>query len=391
MVAKAEKSGGGDAAAAAAVAVVVGEPSNHHHQHLSRRHRRSFVNKPSWLLCTIADLDERMKMLTMKKIPKQSSPDSFAARANSYYHERPQLLSLLNELYNSYLSLADRYCQSLSKNHHQNRHQDRHSRCSSPIPILNFDDEYTGEVIDSDAESSLSFQTTQTVSPVKAKAKETDIDMVMADLVMKSVEYDIVLNELTVVEKRWGESSRKMELQKNLLDVLDSERLILLNDNATLAYRVAALADENKGLASESLFLKRKAAELARCVLKSREDHRVCMLSRKIEDLQGQIYGLEKRNKEYYEQLVKQEEKKNVSSKKSGKGGEEVNLEDCFQARGGGGGASLGKCFSFKVKKVGGGKNGGGEEGRRGLKLWDKVKKFDLLFPCGPQFDPASY
>ena len=48
---------------------------------------------------------------------------------------------------------------------------------------------------------------------------------------------------------------------------------------------MSALIKENKGLASESLFMKRKAGELARCALKMREDHRVRMLSRKIEDL----------------------------------------------------------------------------------------------------------
>ncbi|KAL0421690.1 UNVERIFIED_CONTAM: hypothetical protein Slati_3191900 [Sesamum latifolium] len=209
---------------------------------------------------------------------------------------------------------------------------------------------------------------------LQLQAKEMDPDMVIAELVMKTVEYDIVLNELTVVEKRWGESSRKMELQKNLLDVLESERLILLNDNATLGYRVTALAEENKGLASESLFLKRKAAELARCVLKTREDHRVCMLSRKIQDLQGQIYSLEKRNKEYYEQLVKQEEK-NKSKVRKAKGGEEVNLDDCFEP--GGGAASLRKCFSFNVKRVGDqNANSGIEEGRKVSKLWIRSRSW---------------
>ncbi|CAA0828533.1 Kinase interacting (KIP1-like) family protein [Striga hermonthica] len=363
---------------------MVGSNSNQH------RRRRSF-NKPSWLLCTIADLDERVKTLTRKKTRKENSPDSFAGRANSYYHERPQLLELLNDLYNSYLSLADRYCQALATKQH------RDSRCSSPLPNLKIDQNIQpdegdpGEVIDSpNAESSLSFQSPVAVVP--QASEKMNADMIFADLVMKMVEYDIVLNELNVVETRWGESSRKMELQKNLLDVLESERLILLNDNATLGYRVTVLEEENKGLASESLFLKRKAAELARCVLKAREDHRVCMLSRKIEDLQGQIYGLEKRNKEYYEQLVMKRQGEDLSlslslsskgRRKKGGGGE-VELEDCFRVGAGG----LGKCFSFQKKKVG----DRDENGRMRLstsKLWDMIKKFDLLH-CGPHFDSTA-
>lgn len=313
-------------------------------------------------------------MLTRKK-PKENcaAADSFAARANSYYHERPQLLALLQELYNGYLSLADRYCQALAKN--QQQHQ--HSRGSSPAPSLKLygtsliDEGDAGEVIDSDAESSLSFQP-PSVSVVQSK--ENDADLIIAGLVTKTVEYEIVLGELAVAEKRSGEALRKMDLQKNLLDMLDSERLILLSDNASLGYGVAALVEENRGLASESLFLKRKAAELARCVLKSREDHRVCMLSRKIEDLQGQIYGLEMRNKEYYERLVKQEETNKVKVRKS-KEGEQ----------------GLMNCFPVNVKKVGDQNQNRGVEGggRMVSKLWDKVKKFDS-FLCGPHFSSAT-
>ncbi|GFP83828.1 superoxide dismutase [fe] chloroplastic [Phtheirospermum japonicum] len=246
MVEKSETTGGGCGDAAAA-AVVVGASNQ-----LSRR-RRSF-NKPSWLLCNIADLDERITMLKRKKNPKENSPDTFATRANSYYHERPQLLELLHYLYSGYLSLADRCCQALSMNRTPNN---RLSRCLSRIPILKSNDE--SEVVDSNAKSSLSVQPRMIV-----KTKEMNFDMVIADLVMKTVECDIILNEVNVVEKRWGESSRKIELQKNLLDVLESERLILLNDIASLGYRVTTLDEENKGLASESLFLKRKAAKLAR-------------------------------------------------------------------------------------------------------------------------------
>ncbi|XP_022889944.1 kinase-interacting family protein-like [Olea europaea var. sylvestris] len=340
MVAKMKKNGAGAEAYA---------PSNH-------------FSKPSWLLCTIADLDERMKML-ISKIPKEDSADSFAERANAYYQKRPQLLALLQDLYNDYLSLADRYCQSLAKNYHHRSH------CSSPS---NFNENQRSdhgdseEVIDSDAESSLSFQ-----SPFPLPAK-VDVEMMVADMVMNTVDYEILSNELRMAEKRSSESARKIELQKNLLDVLESERLILLNDNATLGYRLSSLAEENKGLVSESLFLKRKAAELARCLLKTREDHRVFVLSRKIEDLQGQIYGLEKRNKEYYEQLVKQDEQKIKAKKKTGRIKGQVSLDNCFKVRAS---AAANVKRDFKPKH-------GGVEGARVSKLWNRVKKMDL-FSCG--------
>ncbi|XP_055826749.1 kinase-interacting family protein-like [Solanum dulcamara] len=338
--------------------------------------RRSF-SRPSWLLCTVADLDEKMKKVALK-IPEKGSPDSFAERADAYYQKRPQLLSLLQELYNSYVSLADRYCQALAKNHN-------HRRYSSPIPPLSYngdEEDYGGEIIDSDAESSLSFQP----SFPPSRQDKFDIEMIVADLVIRNVDYDFVLEELNQVERQNHESSRKIELQKSLLDVMESERLILLNENARLGYKVATLMDENKAVSSESLFMKRKAAELARCILKMREDHRVCMLSQKIEDLQGQIYGLEKRNKEYYDQLVKHEEEKTRRSK-SMKVKREVSMKYCFKVPEDVV-AGITRSFSFGNLKKGDEQmgNANAEVKKKVPKLWDRVKKFDIFF-CGPNFN----
>lgn len=314
--------------------------------------------------------------------------DSFADRADAYYQKRPQLLALLQDLYNSYVSLADRYCQAVAKTQ-------QHRRYSSPIsPFHFYENEQLEEeeeeeeeeedrgvtVIDSDAESSLSYQTQTPILPASGQSKLMKIesfgaDTIVADIVMKSVDYDIVMNEMSIVERKWGESSRKADLQNSLLDVLESERLILLNENASLSFRVNALLDENKGLASESVFMKRKAADLARCVLKMREDHRVCILSQKIEDLQGQIYGLEKRNKEYYEQLVKHQHQQGSSN------GKTVAKHKSKSSRGGGGAVALDDCFRVPEEAV---SCFGGRK-----KLWDRMKKFDI-FTCVPQINNST-
>ncbi|CAK9182553.1 unnamed protein product [Ilex paraguariensis] len=313
-------------------------------------------------------------------MPEEDNSDTFAGRAESYYRERPQLLALLQDLYDAYLHLADRYNQTLAKNHRRQH--------TSPIPTIHFDnhsdqfdevEDGSGE-IDSDVESSLSFQPP---FPYPTRAKP-DVDMIVAELVIKAVDYEILVNELSVVDHRSNESLRKTVLQKSLLEVLESERLILLNENARLGYRVTTLVEENKGLVSDCLVMKRKASELARCVLKMREDHRVCMLSKKIEDLQGQIYGLEKRNKEYYEKLVKQEGEKKSKTKKMGKSknGGEVILEDCFQVKEEEvGGGTIGNVVNLKVRQHG---HGGG--GKKVTKMWDWMKKFDM-FLCGPHFN----
>lgn len=323
------------------------------------------------------DLDKRMKMVSSNSSIRENA-DSFAEQAETYYQKRPQLLSLLQDLYNGYLVLADRYCRTLGKQH---QHSSSSSSSISAVHFTSDEEVCSSEVdIDSDVESSLSFQ-------LKGdQVMITDVDRVVAELVMKNVEYEVIVDAFYVEETRWKELPRKIELQKSLLEVLESERLILLNENARLGYRVRALVEENKAVGAESLFMKRKAGELARCVLKLREDHRVCMLSRKIEDLQAQIYSLEKRNREYYEQLVKQEGDKNSRNVKKimkNKNGE-VTLEDCFQAdeEDAGGYAAMMKRLWWRSGSSGGGRG----SGRRVAKLWDKVKNFDMLL-CGPNYN----
>ncbi|XP_057459447.1 kinase-interacting family protein-like [Actinidia eriantha] len=214
--------------------------------------------------------------------------------------------------------------------------------------------------MDSDVESSLSYQ-----PPIYGKhgvSLTVDGDGIVVELVMKMVDYNILMNELSTVEGRWSEWLRNAELQKSLLEVLESERVILLNENARLGYRVTALAEENKGLVTETLFMKRKAGELARFVLKMREDQRVLMLSRKIEDLQGQIYTLERKNKEEY--YVKREHHNSLFQKFQHQ--EEAETGE-----------------NIKSKSISNSSRGGEDRVNKVSKWWDRVKNFDL-FLCGP-------
>ncbi|XP_010277327.1 PREDICTED: kinase-interacting family protein-like [Nelumbo nucifera] len=319
-------------------------------------------SRPSWLHATLTDLEDKVKSLALS-LPKEDESDSFAERAENYYRKRPQLLTLVQDLYNGYVSLADRYCQSVTKN-----------QISSQLSVVTSDiDEDGDNQIDSDAESSLSYQPPppqSTTEDAATAAAAADPDALVAELVSKTIDYEILLNEMTILEKCNTESSRKIELQKSLLEVLESERLILLNENARLGFRVSALTEENKGLATESAFMKRKASELARCVLKMRDDHRVCLLSRKIEDLQGQIYGLEKRNKEYYEQLVKREEQEKKKK--------EMALEVCFEVE-----KLKLENEQLREKTMRAGDDGRHQTSNSSSRWWDRVRKLETLLLCG--------
>ncbi|XP_027359158.1 kinase-interacting family protein-like isoform X2 [Abrus precatorius] len=318
-----------------------------------------------------SNLEERMKVLAMTTTEDEEIGDTFAERAESYYQKRPQLLSLLQDLYNGYITLSDRYIQTLAKHKHQS-----HSRHSSQVSTVDegfSDQEEVSGVshFDSDLESSISYQhPLPMMMPMILPRSSSilDLDAIVAELVIRNVEYDVLMHEVGVMERKYCESSRKSELQKSLLEVLESERIVLLNENASLSYRVNTLVEENKELASESVFIKRKAGELAKCVLKMREDHRVYLLHRKIEDLQAQIHGLEKRNKEYYERLLRRDGEEDDSKVKTNEG---IALEVCVQME---------KLRRFKWKD--GNTSGKKYDGKKGHSLWKKLKNMDLLL-CG--------
>lgn len=131
-------------------------------------------------------------------------------------------------------------------------------------------------------------------------------------MVTTEMEKAILAHEVGIMQQHHSESSRKVDLQQSLLEVLESERMVLLTENARLGYQATEAAEENEELLAEVDFAGRKAEELARCAAKLEEEHKVFAMGRKIEDLQTQIYGLEKRNKECYEAMVEKEAEKSA-------------------------------------------------------------------------------
>ncbi|CAN6286005.1 unnamed protein product [Urochloa humidicola] len=231
---------------------------------------------PPWLQAAIADIEQRVCALG---VDDAATEHSFADRAENYYQKRPQLLALLTDLHHRYLCLADRYARSLLQL------QSKHAALDDC----------------SDADSSLSFQQLTESGITISSTSSNDAELVVAELVAAWVERQILADE---AERRHAEAARKMELQGSLVEVLESERLVLLGENARLAFRATAAEEEAAAAAAELGYTRRRAAEMARLVVKLREDHRVCMLGRKIEALQTQVYGLELRNRECYDAMA---------------------------------------------------------------------------------------
>ncbi|KAJ1299162.1 hypothetical protein BS78_01G511000 [Paspalum vaginatum] len=245
---------------------------------------------PPWLQAAIADIEQRVRALAVDEAPP-TEHSSFADRAESYYQKRPQLLALLSDLHHRYVCLAQRYAHAISL-----------LAPSSADPSDNSSD--VDDDCCSDADSSLSFQSQlqqqQHPSPGSSTTATTAddaglVDVVVAELVLAWVRRDVLADE---AERRAAEAARRIELQGSLVEVLESERLVLLGENARLGLRASAAEDGAAAAQAELGYARRRAADMARLVVKLREDHRVCALGRRIEALQAHVYGLELRNRE---------------------------------------------------------------------------------------------
>lgn len=69
-------------------------------------HSKVISNRSPWLQSTIADLDHKTKGV-IEII--EADADSFAQRAEMFYKKRPELISIIQDLYSSHRSLAEQY------------------------------------------------------------------------------------------------------------------------------------------------------------------------------------------------------------------------------------------------------------------------------------------
>jgi hypothetical protein len=93
------------------------------------------------------DMDSKIKV--MIKIIDEDA-DSFARRAEMYYKRRPELMSLLEELYRAYRALAERY------DHAAGELRQAHKKMAEAFPDefqLDFDDDLPTETASTETET----------------------------------------------------------------------------------------------------------------------------------------------------------------------------------------------------------------------------------------------
>ena len=93
------------------------------------------------------------------------------------------------------------------------------------------------------------------------------VDELLAELVARTVENEILQHEISYIDKYHCESLKKIELQSSLLEVLESERMVLLTENSRLGNRTASAEEENDGLSTEVAYLRRTPAQRRNCLV----------------------------------------------------------------------------------------------------------------------------
>lgn len=114
------------------------------------------------LMCGHTDTDSKIKV--MIKIIDEDA-DSFARRAEMYYKRRPELMSLLEELYRAYRALAERYDHAAGELRHA------HKKMAEAFPDefqLDFDDDLPTETASAESETDNRDMTPFFLSFVKA-------------------------------------------------------------------------------------------------------------------------------------------------------------------------------------------------------------------------------
>lgn len=229
------------------------------------------------------DLEARMQILRVSAFEEsQGDDDTFAQRAEWFYHRRPLLLSLCLDLYNGYITLLGRSSLPTKPNlllkptisSHPNQLPLQDDDCISDID----------SVSEISFESNSSFQHRQDSSAVSQK-----VDELVSQLVTANLDKEIVQHELLHKEQQFHEASKTIELLKKFVMLLEMEKEVAVEENANLGYKLTSLLEENRELATEALFMKNEAVGLARCVLKMRDDHfhKVCILQNRIYLLQA--------------------------------------------------------------------------------------------------------
>ncbi|KAJ3674737.1 hypothetical protein LUZ60_005353 [Juncus effusus] len=132
-----------------------------------------------WLKENLTDMDGKIK--SMIKIIEEDA-DSFAKRAEMYYRRRPELMTLVEEIYRAYRALAERY------DHATGALRQAHRTMAQAFPDLNLEDDDDDDDEDDDYEG---------LKGGGADCHQDDLLPPLADLQKRIQEYEALRKEIS--------------------------------------------------------------------------------------------------------------------------------------------------------------------------------------------------
>ncbi|KAJ8427187.1 hypothetical protein Cgig2_012855 [Carnegiea gigantea] len=260
-----------------------------------------------WLRSTLAELDEKTK--GMLKLIEEDA-DSFAQRAEMYYKKRPELISMVEDFYRAYRSLAERYDQHRMDPINRVKSPLRHSmpefKAEFGLTSINSFGSFTEEAYGSSEESA--------ESEVDDPEEDHDVVVVEDDdeienqfMAATSCDELIKLREELEQLQQENEVHRNLIKQKEEAEKLKTEMESLMLENMNLM-------EQTKKKDEEKTEMGRKLGEVKSELTKMGEE--IKQREKEAEKLKNEMESLMLENMNLMKQMKKKDEEKTEMGRK---------------------------------------------------------------------------
>lgn len=254
-----------------------------------------------WLLENLTDMDSKIKV--MIKIIDEDA-DSFARRAEMYYKRRPELMSLLEELYRAYRALAERY------DHAAGELRQAHKKMAEAFPDefqLDFDDDLPTETASTESETDNRDMTPFFLSFIKAgdskkRAKDDqDHEKLQKEISSLSQENQDLKKKISSVLEKSNKAESEVSSLKAALADQESEKEAAFSQCQQSSDRLQSLKSEILHTQEEFKRLKEEMENGLQNL--STAEERCLLLERANQNLHLELDNLKLASKEKHDEL----------------------------------------------------------------------------------------
>ncbi|KAJ4769703.1 Kinase interacting (KIP1-like) family protein [Rhynchospora pubera] len=241
-----------------------------------------------WLKENLTDMDSKIK--SMIKIIEEDA-DSFARRAEMYYRRRPELMSLVEEIYRAYRALAERYDHATGAL--RQAHRTMAEAFPDQVPLDFNDDDDVDDYVGDDADGG---DVSPFFNPADLQKRIKDFEILQNEILRLSQENEDLRGHIEKAQpevKYFKEALSKLETEKEAALLQSKESSDRLN---SLKLEVSRTQDEFNKLKEEmQLKLQGLASAQERCEV----------LQRSNQNLQSELEKFRLRAREKEEEVEK--------------------------------------------------------------------------------------